>query len=120
MPRSVLEANLPEVCFAAAILWRVVACDPLAPLAGSEADEGGVVLVPFDDPLPEVARPLLTHRGVRLKQLVQPIKADPSRCWEFPRVPGREVTHDELDKFLLQVHDMRSRGRPRCRHAAAR
>ena len=103
MPRSVLEAELVQVCFAAAILWRVFACDPLAPLAGSEADECGVVLVPFDDPQPEVARPPLTHRGVRLEQLVQPIKADPSRCWEFPRVPGREITHDELDKLLLQV-----------------
>ena len=41
--------------------------------------------------------------GVRLEQLVQPIKADPSRCWEFARVPGREITHDELDKLLLQV-----------------
>lgn len=84
VPRSVLEAKLVQVCFAAAILsllvTRFVACDPLAPLAGSEADEGGVVLVPFDDLLPEVARPLLTHRGVRLEQLVQPIKADPSRC----------------------------------------
>ena len=60
MPRSVLEAELVEVCFPAAILWRVFACDPLAPFAGSEADEGGVVLVPFDDPLPEVARPPLS------------------------------------------------------------
>ena len=103
VPRSVLEAKPVEECFAAAILWRVVACDPLAPLVGSEADEGGVVLVPFDDPLPEVARPPLTHRGVRLEQLVQPIKADPSRCWVFTRVPRRKITHDELDKLLLQV-----------------
>ena len=44
VPRSVLEAKLVQVCFAAAILL-VVACDPLAPLAGSEADEGGVVLL---------------------------------------------------------------------------
>ena len=59
VPRSVLEAKSVEECFAAAIFWRVVACDPLAPLVGSEADEGGVVLgvvlVPFDDPQPEVA-----------------------------------------------------------------
>ena len=103
MPRSVLEAKLVQVCFTAAILWRVVARDPLAPLAGIEADEGGVVLVPFDDPLPEIARPPLIHRGVRLEQLVQPIKADPSRCWEFARVLWREITHDELDKLLLQV-----------------
>ena len=103
VPRSVLEAKPVEECFAAAIFWRVVACDPLAPLVGSEADEGGVVLVPFDDPQPEVARPPLTHRGVRLEQLVQPIKADPSRCWEFARVPGRKITHDELGKLLLQV-----------------
>ena len=93
VPRSVLEAKPVEECFAAAILWRVFACDPLAPLAGSEADECGVVLVPFDDPQPEVARPPLTHRGVRLEQLVQPIKADPSRCWVFARVPGRKMQH---------------------------
>ena len=98
MPRSVFEAKLPEVCFAAAILCFFVACDPLAPLAGSEADEGGVVLVPFDDLLPEVARPLLTHRGVRLEQLVEPIKANPARFWEFPWVTGREITHDALVK----------------------
>ena len=46
VPRSVLEAKPVEERFAAAIFWRVVACDPLAPLVGSEADEGGVVLVP--------------------------------------------------------------------------
>ena len=104
--RRVLEAELQEDVFhaAARAVLRLVACDPLAPRVRSEADEGGIALVPLDDPLLEVATTLLPHihGGVRLEQLEQPIIADPVRRREVLRVSGREVTHDELVKLLLQ------------------
>ena len=75
----------------------------LAPRAGSEAAEGWVALVPFNDQLLEVARALPPHmqRGVRLEELVQRIIADPLRHWEVVRVPGREIAHDERFKLPL-------------------
>ena len=88
-----------------AVLVRLVPGDsPPAPRAGSEADEGGIALVPFGDQLLEVARALLPHiqRGVRLEELVQPIIADPLRLWEDVRVPGREIAHDARFKLPLQ------------------
>ena len=42
------------------------------------------------------------QRGARLEELVQRIIADPLRQWEVVRVPGREITHDERCKLLLQ------------------
>ena len=76
----------------------------LAPRARSEAGEGRVALVPLNDQLLEVARALTPHmqRGARLEELVQRIIADPLRQWEVVRVPGREITHDERCKLLLQ------------------
>eukprot|EP00964_Phaeocystis_antarctica_P026230 scaffold14763_cov71-Phaeocystis_antarctica.AAC.1 len=76
MPRRVLEAELVEdVLLAAArvLVLRLVACDPLAPRVRSEADEGGIALVPLGDQLLEVARARAPHIhwGVRLEQLEQ-------------------------------------------------
>ena len=38
-PRSVLEAELVQVCFAAAILWRVVACERCHARAALEVEQ---------------------------------------------------------------------------------
>ena len=73
MPWRVLEAEFVHVearRAAPRVLLRVVNLHPLAPCVLGEAGEGGVVLVPFDDQLFEVARPLMPHldRGVQLEQ----------------------------------------------------
>eukprot|EP00964_Phaeocystis_antarctica_P145176 scaffold111174_cov63-Phaeocystis_antarctica.AAC.2 len=71
--RRVLEAELVEEFLAAArvLVLRLVAYDPLAPRVRSEADEGGIALVPLGDQLLEVARAPVPHIlwGVRLEQL---------------------------------------------------
>ena len=72
MPRRVLEAELVHVEARSAarprVFLRDVTLDPLAPCVLGEAGKGRIVLVPFDDQLFEVARPLKPHlgRGVRL------------------------------------------------------
>jgi len=102
LPRRVLKAKRVVGAFLAAaprvlVLRRVLCCDRLAPRGRIQPDEGGVALVPFGDPLLEVARALPPHvqRGKRLEQLEQPLKANPLRLWEGVRVSGREITHDE-------------------------
>eukprot|EP00964_Phaeocystis_antarctica_P068303 scaffold41379_cov71-Phaeocystis_antarctica.AAC.6 len=110
MLRRVLEAELVEDEFLAAaraLVLRLVACDPVDPLAPrvrSEADEDGIALVPLGDQLLEVARAPVPHIlwGVRLEQLEQSLKADPLRRWEVVWVSGREIAHDERVKLLLQ------------------
>ena len=49
----------PVGIFIGAEILHILGCDPFAPRAWSEADEAGIVLVPFNDLLLEVARPHL-------------------------------------------------------------